>query len=161
MLHRAVGCFGRRGNPTSPHRTSELNLTSNMARPGLQEVGLPPADSQLPHCYLSSRKGKKLRDIFVVGTPTSVRPDLRPLSLNYFRAICLCKEERSWVMFLLLEVGSRNIAFDSESAICRGRVSNNGNHTKFLCLFQRQIAPVIIANQQAEARPRRDPASNN
>ena len=64
-------------------------------------------------------------------------------------------------MFLLLEVGSRNIAFDSESAICRGRVSNNGNHTKFLCLFQRQIAPVIIANQQAEARPRRDPASNN
>src|SRR3990167_6012761 len=26
------------GNPTSPHRTSELNLTSNMARPGLQRL---------------------------------------------------------------------------------------------------------------------------
>ena len=35
------------------------------------------------------------------------------------------------------------------------RAGNNGNNIKLICLFQRQIAPILIEGQRAEARPRR------
>src|SRR3989338_4697232 len=43
--------------------------------------------------------------------------------------------------------------YRSNTVLGLWRAGNNGNNTKLLCLFQRQIALVITEGQRAEARP--------